>query len=36
MTEESQFMPEASHFMVFERPDECAASVREYIQSLSP
>ena len=30
------FMPEASHFMIFERPDECAASVREYVQSLSP
>ncbi len=28
------FMPEASHFMVFERPDECAASVREYVQGL--
>ena len=30
------FIPEASHFMVFERPDECAASVLEYIRSLSP
>ncbi len=30
------FMPDATHFMVFEKPDECAASVREYIQSLSP
>jgi len=28
------FMPEATHFMVFERPDECAASVREYVQGL--
>ncbi len=30
------FMPEASHFMIFERPDECATSVREYVQGLSP